>query len=341
MPRAVWVLLFLFPAPAAASSSPDSDSLRRLHEGFAKLRSRTSPAAPEGIVCSQPFRVDSHVRGAYFRKVESVASTRYAGIRAEVLLPLVQFDPDRSFSPGPGQPAHWEGPLDRPSVYVGAHTSAKEVDAGLTWDRVYDEEGRPAFTDLPSGCDGGDRSHRFSVSRLDGRRLRPDFAFRPFWRTTAGQGNQWHNPPAGDPNYFYPGQSLVVALRVRTDGTMRLDIRPARGTGRHFTKAFPQEGFADGQESSFKRVASIDQFRVAGGSRRGNEGMDVLPTRTSVKGMVWSQVFLLTSGRPSKMSGSTCREVAGADTAKDYAVIFSINPDRDGGESLDIRPPQP
>ncbi|MCX5794225.1 MAG: hypothetical protein NTY77_01855 [Elusimicrobia bacterium] len=337
MRRALWVLPFLFAGPAAA----EPDALRRIHDGFQQLRSRIAPAAPAGIVCAAPMRVDAHVRGAYFRKVESAGSARYTGIRAQVVLPSVGFDPTRSFTPAPGQPAYWEGPLDRPSVYVGAHTSAKEVDAGLTWDRVYDEQGRPTFTDLPSGSDGRDPKHRFIVAELNGRRIRPNFAFRPYWRTTLNHGNQWHNPPADDPYYFYPGESLVMALRVRDDGTMRLDIRTAGGAGRHFTAVFQQDGFAAGQSRSFKRVASIDQFRIVDGARRGNEGMDVQPTRTTVRGAAWSQVSLLTARNASKMSGSACQEVAGADTAKDYAGIFSITPDPDGGETLDIIPPQP
>jgi hypothetical protein len=339
MRNAVWALPFLLCWPAAAELNADPDSLRQIQEGFQQLHSQTAPATMPGIACDTPFRVETHGRGAYFRKVESLASLTDAGIRGQVVLPSVEFDSTRFLTPAPGQPAYWEGPLDRPDVYMGAHTSAKEVDAGVTWDRVYDEQGRPAFTDLPSGSDGRDPSHRFSVAELDGKKLQPDFAFRPYWRTTLGNGNQWHNPPVNDPYYFYPGETLVMTLRARGDGTMRLDIRTTGGTGRHFTTVFQQDGFDAKTSRSFKRAVSIDQFRIVNGARQGNEGQDVQPTGTKVHGAQWSEVTLLDAQGATYLGGSNCQEAAGPDTMKDYANIFSIILGENGGETLDITPP--
>jgi hypothetical protein len=58
------------------------------------------------------------------------------------VLPEVSFDSNRYFVSPWGADHFQTGPLDRPSVYLGGHAAGKEIDTGLTWDRVYDVEGR-------------------------------------------------------------------------------------------------------------------------------------------------------------------------------------------------------
>ncbi|MBI5240100.1 MAG: hypothetical protein HY926_06480 [Elusimicrobia bacterium] len=299
------------PVPAADFGA-DPEALALIREQSRRLR---APAAPQGLACDGPFRVDSRARGAYFRKVASRPASDWTGLRARVVLPQVYLDAERSYTPAPGQPPYWEGPLDRPSVYLGAGAEAAEVDAGLSWDRVFDAQGRP-----------------------EAGPLKPSFAFRPFWRTAGTAGNRWRNPPAGDQNYFQPGEAVVMTLRLRQDGTVRLDIRSEDGAGRNFAAVFPAPGFSGRRARSFKRVVSIDQFRVMDGARRGNEGSAVLPTRSSLRGARWSQVALSAPGRAAPLSGSLCQEVAGSDTAADYAGIFSITKQPGGGETVDILP---
>jgi len=339
MPAAWPVLLFALFATARAGPGPDPGDWPAVRHDLGGLRSG-EPASLPGIACSRPIHVARRLRGAYFRKVESLPDALAVGIRGRLVLPQVSFDDDRDFSPAPGQPGFWEGPLDRPSVYLGAHTAAKEVDAGLVWDRVYDAEGRPTYTDLAGGSDGRDPRHRLLAAQAAGQKLRPNFAFRPYWRTTSGSGNQWHNPPAGDPRYFYPGETVVMTLRVRPDGTLRLDMR-AEGGGGLFTAVFRQDGFDAGQARSFKRVVSIDQFRVSAGARRGNEGSDAQPTRARVRGARWLKVSVLGEARSVFLSGKLCQEVAGSDTSPRYGDIFAVRPLPEGGEDLDITPPGP
>ena len=333
MRLALGALSILLALPAAAADLDfDPQALGSIREGFQDLQAQTAPpAGPAGIACARPMQVAVHVRGSYFRKVESLPDLKETGIRGALVLPQVVFDPDRFLPPKPGQPVYREGPLDRPSAYLGAHTAAKEVDAGLAWDRVYDGKGRPTFTDLPEGTDGRDASHRFLVAESGGKKLQPNFAFRPFWRTTLGSGNQWHNPPKNDPYYYYPGEIVVMALRVKSDGAMRLDIRS--DTGRAFKTAFAQDGFTAQEPRSLKRIVAIDQS--------GNEGLDVQPTRTQVVGARWLSVDLLRGHDVAALAGDECQEVVGGDTAADYTDIFDITGLPEGGEALAIRPPRP
>jgi hypothetical protein len=254
----------------------------------------------------------SNARGAYFRKVASDARTTNIGIRGEGKLPEVSFDPARQYVSNAGVDHYMTGPLDRPSVYLGGRAANCEVDAGLTWDRVYDREGRAT----------------------------PNFAFRPFWRTSSG----WHQPKRGaaDNVYLNPGERFVMSVRVVGKKRLRLEIR-SLDRDLHFAKTFVQPGFGVGKAQAFKRVNAIDQFWVdASGERHGRENQDVLPTRTRAVGAAWSEVTLLDvrKDRSTPFSGGRFSEVFGRDTHALRSQIFGISNRNDrGGETVDIVPP--
>ncbi len=312
-----------------------------------------------------PVVVDERARGAWFRKVSGAASASYVGLEARGRLPLVSLDPQRFHTPASSEGAWLLGPLDRPSVYLGGRADGHELDCGLTWDRVYDAQGRPTFTDL-DGCDGGDPARRFARlpegALVDGAgravaperarellpRLAPNFAFRPFWRTTGSAGNLWHQPRVGaaDNVYLYPGEPVL--LRVEAVGRDRVRLLVRGGAAAQVLDVtFTQEGFGRGRPQAWKRVSSIDQFRqvvVAGQRlRRGNEGRDALPTRARVTGAVWFEVHLLRAdGGRAPLMGAPHLEVRGADSAPRYAEVFRRRAfTTHGGEELDIVPPSP
>jgi len=304
--------------------------------------------------------------GAYFRKLLSTPAHKVAGIKAKGTLPKVTFDAARYYKPAAGQPAWQEGPLDRPSVYLGASTGRKELDCGLSWDRVFDPAGNPMYTDLPGMSDGNRPDRRFVVAKnfndtvlkdangklivegkqaidklLAEKKIQPDFAFRPFWRTTNTGETPWNSPPKNSPEnkYFYPGEKVSMTLELKAKDTFVLSFK---AQGREFRKEFKQEGFdPDGKQNqaSFKRVNSIDQFRVVSGKRAGNEGRRIIATGTKAVGAVWESVLLVLKGKEVPMTGAYCSEIRGGDTAGNYKNIFRISGQNEqGGESLDIIP---
>jgi hypothetical protein len=320
-----------------------------------------------GVAPAFAVSVASGTRGAYFRKVSGPASTRYRGIALRGRLPRVELDPARWHVPADGEQAYMEGPLDRPSVYVGGNGGGHEIDCGLTWDRVYDERGRATFTDAPAGSDGRDPARRFVVAGADplvledgaGRkvegeaaralraRARANFAFRVFWRTTnPDEGNTWRQPAVGSKEnvYFYPAERIDMRVFSVAANRLRLELGRPGGAGPWFATEVRQVGFGTGAAQRWKRVNSIDQFReVVEGERRlrrGNEGRDVLPTRSRALGAVWDEVVLLgADGSRTPMAGAGFTEVRGGDTAGRYASIFGRSRTTDrGGETLDITP---
>jgi hypothetical protein len=309
--------------------------------------------ASGGLDCHPRRR--SSVTGAYFRKVTSLADAAHGGIVVAGRLPLVDLDPDRWFSTTDPARAYQIGPMDRPSLYLGGHASGTEVDAGLTWDRVYHVDGRPTWTDEPSGCDGGAPDHRFlenadgtvasllGTPRLEGLAgLVPGFAFRAFWRA-----GQWNNPDltSGANHYFYPGEPIRMAIHTVGKDTLALYIHPEPTDGREIAVRFRVPGFGRGAPQSFKRVNSIDQFAAVNGRRVGLETLrsEVLPTRSSVVGAEWTEVTLLGVDRAPRCAlACGAPAVFGADAAfagGGYDRIFTLaRQTASGGEAIDIVP---
>lgn len=330
--------------------------------------SYTPPArasAAQGASGRTPVEVHPELRGAFFRKIESDRLAENKGITGTVKLPEVSFDPSRQFVQTNPARAYETGPLDRPSVYMGGRAGGKELDAGLTWDRVYDERGRATYTDRANGSDGRDAAHRFAVvgsgrdaALVDGydrvvargqdavdaklRELKPNFAFRPYWRdTNAGVSEHWHNPKVGDPSnkYFYPGERVRMSTYADGPNHARLEIGVAGGP--HFAVGFRQDGFGVGNAQSFKRVNAVDQFKVVNGVRSGLEGANTVRTSTRVEGARWEDVEVMQrNGSRRPLEGAFANEIRSGEHGANsvYDRIFRRTAEPNGGERIDIRP---
>lgn len=169
-------------------------------------------------------------QGAYYRKVVSSTDV-WVGIKAEVTLPKMEFDPARL---NPGKPKQY---LDNPSVYMGGNMGGQETDIGLTWEVIKDEKGNVT----------------------EDRR-----AFRPFLRRAAhssGQASLYQNAPAQDEYYWYPGEKVLMTLEIVGQGILKFAIQ---GNGKKYEATFESAGYTLGGLGEFKRVNAIDQVANEG-----------------------------------------------------------------------------
>lgn len=182
--------------------------------------------------------------GAHYRKAVTSFDV-WTGIAGFVKLGTPKVDENR-LDPKDNQP------LDNFSVYMGGNAGGKhEVDAGLTWEFTTDKDGK--------------RSERRN-------------AFRPFWRTKT-----WNSAPDKPEFYFYPGETVQMAVLVAGANKLRLII--SDGKSKTFQTDFDAEGFTAGIPRQFKRVNAIDQ--------RYNEGKPVQTTKAQVVGAEWTSTILL------------------------------------------------
>lgn len=241
------------------------------------------PSSPTATpVGGHPIQYAS-ASGAWFYKSESVSSQSWVGIRAEGRLPRISIDPSRQFTSARDYRA---GPLDRPSVYLGGTVGGAEVDAGLSWDRVYSSDGQPVVPEK--------------------------FLFRPFWRTSPkwGAPTEWNNPDIRSEKniYFEPGEAIRMSIEVVSPaGLSPLQVALSicsqdAAAPRCFKTRFAHAG-RPSKPSTFKRVNSIDQFRIDGktGNRIGCEGESVVATQTTALDATWSSVTLLKRQRGSQL----------------------------------------
>jgi|GEM_PF-2659740 hypothetical protein len=200
--------------------------------------------------------------GAWFYKVESSESQDNKGIAAKVTLPTFEHDKDRIFENSKNAFGdHTKGPLDRPSVYLGGSIGGSELDAGLTWDRVY-----------PEGKE-------------------EKFSFRPFWRfkTKGKKDTEWRNPQRSiikeelesdscnnvlkdsEPNctpenkYFVGGKSVDMELKEvkrSLDGMTSTIMMRIKQGDTCFKACFKQTRGKPEVGNTWKRVNSIDQFKA-------------------------------------------------------------------------------
>ncbi|MGI8467772.1 MAG: hypothetical protein ACR2N3_04900, partial [Pyrinomonadaceae bacterium] len=121
--------------------------------------------------------------GAYYRKAVSSFDS-WTGIAGMVKLGTPTVDENRLG-------AETKQPLDNFSVYMGGNAGGNyEVDAGLTWEFTNDDAGKRS-------------AHRN--------------AFRPFWRTKT-----WNSAPAQKEYYFYPGETVQMAIFIVAPKKLRL-----------------------------------------------------------------------------------------------------------------------
>ena len=182
--------------------------------------------------------------GAYYRKAVTSFDI-WTGIAGFVKLGTPKVDEDRL-------DAATMQPLDNFSVYMGGNAGGNtEVDAGLTWEFTLDETGK--------------KSERRN-------------AFRPFWRTKT-----WNAAPAQKEYYFYPGETVQMAVFIIAPKKLRLVV--SNGKDKTFQTDFDAEGFAPNISRQFKRVNAIDQVH--------NEGKPVQKTKAQITGAEWTQTSLL------------------------------------------------
>lgn len=312
----------------------------------------------EGVTNKNNVTCSKHARGAWFYKVAtSKPSTQDIGIQATGKLPDIKLDPRRYFEK---QGHHTDGPLDRPSVYLGGEVGGREVDAGLTWDRVYDSNGVPK-----KGEDNKDL-----------------FAFRPFWRSA-----KWDNPQknhADEKNskgcderhrqdlpkecslkniYFSPGEEIEMGLKQlqTTNDKMkiRMVIKNKTDPSKCLVVCFDHTG-KKSKGSTWKRVNSIDQFRSEpcekdpkeicrkGNERKKGEKLEqvkVLSTRSTAIGAKWESVRILRTSGNSKplVTDKNAQVIVGGEFCAEYKALRhkSFNDGKineDGGQELSITP---
>jgi hypothetical protein len=296
---------------AASAASAQSDLETSVSSALSAARAANARPA---------VRVDDHALGSWFRKISSVDTDAFDGITGWGTLPWPTFDPGRMHEAVAGEGAFASGPLDNPGVYLGAHADGREIDAGLKWDHRYDAQGH----------DTG------------------KFAWRVFWRVASPSGNVWANPKPGSPEdvYLEPGARFAMTLRVRPDGTARLDVRGAGAGAAGVAEVFPADGFWNGAAPlprTFKRVHAIDQFILDGDGRRiGDEGRPALPTRALLNAGRWDGTSLLGAAAPVPLTGGIAVEWRGPDAADRYGRVFpGAFVDAAGGEGVIVTPPQP
>lgn len=186
-------------------------------------------------------------QGAYYHKVASPFGD-WQGIEGLIILGVPQLDPNR-FDPQ----TNWS--RDGYNVYMGGNAgNIQEIDAGLTWGPVVDDNGK--WVDH-SG------------------------AFHPFWRN-----GSWNDAPVRGRAYWYPGEIVKMSVVVSGPGMLRLTISdPGPNPKRVFSKEFSAAYFGVGIPMQFKRVNDIAQ--------KYNEGKPVIPTTSQIVNAVWLETYYL------------------------------------------------
>lgn len=262
------------------------------------------------------------------------------------------------------------GPKDRPSIYMGGRSNNIEVDAGLAWNRVFavvpgSPDARATWT---TEADGSSRTDQYVIGQRDGlyivkdlqgnevasgasfqptadgtvtigiKTLRPNFAFRPFFRSSDRTTNAGYHSiaTAGGANdsQFYAGETFNMELKKLATGEIRLIIN---GNGQETSYTATVSGFTG--SPSFKRVDSIDQ--------KGREGLATEPTNSMVVRGGWGATSILRSTTNQPLAGSAGTTVKSVEFSQNtYNYLFgSIGQGRatrvDGSEPIYINPPNP
>jgi len=226
--------------------------------------------------------------GAYYRKAVSSFDV-WTGIAGLVKLGTPKVDENRL-----GEQT--KQPLDNFSVYMGGNAGGKsEVDAGLSWEFTLDENGK--------------RSARRN-------------AFRPFWRAKT-----WNSAPNEKQFYFYPGETVQMAVLVAGPNKLRLVI--SDGKSKTFQTEFDAEGFAPNIPRQFKRVNAIDQVA--------NEGKPVQLTRAEIIGAEWLNTVLLRgAGADAKQIPLDKTRYTDMRCANESHIVVTTTDAAKGAEKIDI-----
>jgi hypothetical protein len=226
--------------------------------------------------------------GAYYRKAVTSFDV-WTGIAGFVKLGTPKIDEDRL-------DAETKQPLDNFSVYMGGNAGGNfEVDAGLTWEFTVDEKGK--------------KSERRN-------------AFRPFWRTKT-----WNAAPAQKEYYFYPGETVQMAILI--SGAKKLRLVISNGKDKTFQTEFDAEGFAPNVLRQFKRVNAIDQVR--------NEGKPVQATKAQIIGAEWLNTVLLRgAGTDAKQIPMDKTRFTDMRCSDESHIVVNITDAAKGAEKIDM-----
>lgn len=262
------------------------------------------------------------------------------------------------------------GSRDRPSIYMGGRSNNIEVDAGIAWNRVFaivagESTARATWT---TDADASSRTDQYVIVQSGGQytvknmqgsvlatatsfaptangtviigslTLRPNFAFRPFFRSSDVAANSGYHTiaTAGGANdsQFYAGETFLMELKKLQSGEIRLTVSGVQQT----VYASAVAGFGSGA-ATYKRVDSIDQ--------KGREGLATEPTNGTVVRGGWGITSVLkTSGNQpfADTAGLTVKSVEFSQNTYNY-LFGPIGQGRatrtDGSEVIYINPPNP
>lgn len=264
------------------------------------------------------------------------------------------------------------GSRDRPSIYMGGRSNNVEVDAGLAWNRVFavvagDSIAKATWTTDADASSRGDQyviiqsGGQYLVKNLQGSAvaagtvfaptangtvvigsltLRPNFAFRPFFRSSDRTTNSGYHTiaTAGGANdsQFYAAESFTMEFKKLQTGEIRLTIT---GATQQTVYAAAISGFGSGSAPTYKRVDSIDQ--------KGREGISTEPSNATVVRGGWgvTSVMKTTGNQPfAGSAGFTVKPVEFSQNTYNY-LFGPIGQGRatrtDGSEVIYINPPNP
>ena len=263
------------------------------------------------------------------------------------------------------------GSRDRPSIYMGGRSNNIEVDAGLAWNRVFAvvPGATPARATWTTETDGSSRTDQYVIEISGGnyvvknlagtqvaigttfapaangsvtigvKTLRPNFAFRAFFRSSDRSTNSGYHTiaTAGGSNdtKLYAGESFTMELKKLQTGEVRLTITGAASEQTVYASTIT--GF--GGSPTYKRVDSIDQ--------KGREGISTEATNSTVVSGGWGTTSVLKTTGNVPFAGSAGLTVKPVEfTQNTYNYLFgSIGQGRatrvDGSEAIYINPPNP
>jgi|GEM_PF-3594799 len=194
--------------------------------------------------------------GSYYYKFKGKENEKNKKVVLSVSVPRVDIDTTRWHNAIGKEGFDKTGPMDRPSVYVGGNASGTEFEGGLSWDRVYTNDGKPT----------------------------EEFAYRIFLRAPGVSPTGWINPGVGskDNVYFRQGEKVELSMERRGPGMMALTVKGENKAPVELLFVLPDTSY-----SSYKYVVAIDQFveNERTGLREGNEGRMAKPTRTTVSNL--------------------------------------------------------
>lgn len=331
----------------------------------------------------QVINGNSNETGAYYRKVITPNSSANLGIHSrDGKIPEFASDTSRFFIQETDGVLGYSltemndyrtGSKDRPSIYLGGRNNNIEIDAGLAWNRVFvifSGSTRATWTD---DADGSNRASQFFIEKIgsnylvkdlqgvqitsgiyfmpasDGsvtigtKTLYPNFAFRPFFRSSDRPTNSGYHTiaTAGGVNdsRFYAGDAFTIELKVLQSGQIRLMISGGEnGSGEATNYTTNVTGF-NGGSPTFKRVDSIDQ--------KGREGTLTEPTNATVVRGGWGVTSVLKTTGNQPFAGSAGFTVKSVEFSQNtYNYLFGpIGQGRatriDGSEVIYINPPNP